>query len=115
MSIFNDVELTYNGDAYTVKADKVMKLIAVIEDHISLAEISRDQGPPFSKLAMAYGAALRYAGCKVGDDAIYKALFSEEGGKMAGEAVTGLLMMMLPPSTYQPDQKPKKAKASRKK
>lgn len=105
MSLFSDVTLHYGEDDYVVKADQVMRLIAIIEDHISLGELTREQGPPFGKLASAYSAALRFAGCRVSDEQVYAGLFGDDASRDSADAVTGLLFLMVPPSTYQPDQK----------
>ena len=115
--MFKNITLTYNDEEYVVKAESIMRLIAVIEDCISLQELTRDNGAPLGKLSRAYAAALRFAGCRVTDEQVYAGLFGTSGGSNAGEAVTGLLMLMIPPSSYQPDQKksPQKKAAARRK
>lgn len=102
MAIFEDVTLGYGGKEYTVKHDEVMKLIGKIEDVISLAELTRDGGPRLSRLSEAYAVALNYAGCSVTIDEVYASLFGDTGSSSAQGAVTGLLMLMLPPATYNP-------------
>jgi len=102
MAIFEDVTLGYGGDEFTVKHDEVMKLIAKIEDVISLTELTRDGGPRLTRLSEAYAVALNYAGCKVTIEDVYASLFGGDGSASAQAAVTGLLMLMLPPATYNP-------------
>jgi len=102
MAIFEDVTLGYGGEEYTVKHTEVMRLIGKIEDVISLAELTRDGGPRLSRLSEAYAVALNYAGCKVTIDEVYASLFGGNGMAMAQGATTGLLMVMMPPSTYNP-------------
>lgn len=95
MGIFEPVTITWKGTDYTVQPDKVMMLIAKIEDIITFSELVAEN-PKLVKLAMAFGAALRYAGAKVTDDEIYASLFKEEG-MGAADAVSSLILMMMPP------------------
>ena len=116
MAIFQDVTLAWKGEEYTVKSNQVMRLIAKIEDEITLQDLSRPQ-VPMAKIAMAYAVALQYAGCRgvIADD-VYAALFDGETAQVAVTAVEALMMIMVPPSTYQPQVDPKpKARTPRKK
>ena len=70
MSLFEPVTLTWKGQEYVVKPDQVMYLIAIVEDKITLRQLSSGD-VPFSRTAQAFGAALRYAGAKVNDDEVY--------------------------------------------
>lgn len=107
--IFQPVMLSWKGDDFEVPADRVMMLIAQVEDIVTLPELLSPKGRPLAKISMAYGAALRYAGAKVRDDEIYASMFSEGSSESAASAVNGLLSMMLPPSAV--ETKPaKKAK-----
>lgn len=102
--IFEPVSLTWKGKEHTVEPDRVMMLIAKIEDIITLSEIFAYQqkgAAPIGKIAMAYGVALRYAGCNVRDDEVYKGLFDQEGGAAIPAALTALLGMMIPPAELQ--------------
>ncbi len=101
--IFEPVVLTWKGVDYEIAPDRVMMLIAKIEDILTLSEIFAYQGKgaaPMAKLSMAYGVALRYAGAKVRDDEVYKGMF-DECGSSAGTAINALLSMMLPPAELQ--------------
>ena len=100
MAVFEDVTLTWKGDEYTVPSNRVMGLIATIEDHISIAQLYRDGGPPLSKLASAYASALKYAGCRVSNEDVYASCF-QDGQRIIPELVAGLLSMMIPPSVLQ--------------
>ena len=54
--------------------------------------------PNLSKLARAYGAALRYAGAKVSDEEVYEGLFKP--GQLLNEvhnAIVVLMAIMMPP------------------
>lgn len=99
--IFQKVTLSWKGQQFEVAADRVMMLIAQIEDVITLPELSNPRGRPLAKISMAYGAALRFAGAKVRDDEIYASMFAEGSAEASTIAVSGLLQMMLPPSTVE--------------
>jgi hypothetical protein len=103
MGIFKDVTLTWQGDEYTVPSNKVMQLIAKIEDCVTLQELVQEGGPKMTHLAEAYKIALNDAGCKVDSEQIYGSMFGEKGQEGVAVAVSGLLMMMVPPDAYQPD------------
>lgn len=98
--MFDEVCLTWKGEDYTVEPDNVLRLIAKVEDVITLGELfqySSRGGAPLAKLAMSYGIMLRYAGVHVKDDDVYQALAT--GGADGIIAATNtLLQMMVPPS-----------------
>lgn len=97
MAIFKDIELVWHGQTYTVKSEKVMRLIAQVEDVCSIADLHGT--PKLAKVSSGYATALRYAGCRVTDDEVYAAIF-QSGANMTqviSELVTGLLVMMVPP------------------
>lgn len=102
MAIFEDISLTFGGDEFTIKGNQVMKLIAQIEDVISLQELTSQ--PKLSKLAEAYALAINYAGGKVMIDDVYASLFGDGGSENIQSSITNLIMMMIPPSNYQPDE-----------
>ena len=101
MSVFEPVTLNWKGSEYKVESDKVMMLIAKIEEIITLSEVynyAQKGAAPVAKISMAYGAALRYAGCSIRDDEVYQGLFS--GGNEQDTipaALNALLSMMIPP------------------
>lgn len=97
MSIFQPVTLKWNDDEYVIPANQVMGLIAQIEDAITLNELLGKKGAPLGRVAMGYGAALRYAGARVTDEEVYQSMFGGESGATVQAAVTGLLTMMIPP------------------
>lgn len=98
MSIFEPVTITWGDEEYTVPSDKVMRLIAVIEDHLRINDLVSEKGPALAKLACAYGSVLRFAGARVSDDEVYHAFFSK-GPDVAVELTTALLSMMIPPES----------------
>ena len=98
--VFTPVELEWDGKIYTVPSNRVMGLISQVEDVITFGELQEyaiKQTGPISKLCMAYGKALRYAGAKTTDDEIYAAIFSgPEGQAAVSAALVNLMTMMLP-------------------
>jgi len=104
MSIFNDVTFGFKGTEYTVPANRVMMLIAKVEDVISLQELTSGRAPKLSRLAEAYSVALNYAGAEISIEEVYESLFSVDEAGMIQQSVTALIALMLPPSTYHPSE-----------
>jgi hypothetical protein len=101
VNIFDPVTLTWKGAEHTVAPDRIMGLIARIEEIVTLSEIhgaSQKGGLPLAKIAMAYGSALRYAGARVEDAEVYATFFAGSGGETIPAAVSALLAMMVPPA-----------------
>lgn len=111
MSRFQDVTLHWQGDAYTVKRDRLMGLIADVEWALSggrpnvnpLAVLYNDNGPHPSRLAAAMGAALRYAGAVVDDLQVYEVIVSgviegDDTAKLQSyQAVAMISALLVPP------------------
>jgi hypothetical protein len=108
MKGFEDVTLAWRDEVYTIPAKRQMMLIAELEDILQKRDGTPAvavllSNPGWAKLAMAFGAALRYAGAKVSDDEIYLSItqniadgdFSEM--MRMREATLGLLSIMAPP------------------
>ena len=78
-----------------------MRVIAIVENHITLADLQRfaeENSVPLARVSMAYGAVLRFAGAKARDDEVYASLFkSAEMGKRVARAISDLLLLMVPP------------------
>jgi len=115
MSIFEEVGLTWQGKEYTVPADQVMGLVEVVEDIITIEELS-GRGVKRAKLARAFAAALRYAGAgKIDHQDVYNQLFGAESMVATTTAVSGLLSLMIPPEHLQTrEPEPEKNQATRK-
>lgn len=110
MQGFEDVTISWKGEDYTIPADRQLMLVAKIEDALSqdsgkqaISFLMRAEGPPYSRLAMAFGAALRYAGADVSDDEVYLSI-QDDFAKSKNEvtmkvqgAVMALLMIVSPP------------------
>lgn len=117
---FDDVTLAWQGVEYTVPANAQMMLIAKIEDALSgdtgqqaLSVLFRREGPPYSRLAAAFGAALRHAGARVTDAEIYLSIQSDLVSKTNSqktEAIQSCIMALLsiisPPAIEAMNDKP---------
>jgi len=103
MSVFDPIDLKWDDVSYSIAPNRVLGAIARIEDILTLKEIHdgvASRGSiSLSKVAMAYGAVIRYAGAKVSDDEVYQAMFS---GQVEGSAIITylqtLLVMLTPPA-----------------
>lgn len=109
---FEDVTLSWQGKDYIVPANKQMMLIAKIEDALAgdsgqqaFTILFRKGGVPHSRLAMAYGAALRYAGAGVTDEEIYLSIHQDIADESRQQVAAkfsmmtmGLLALISPPA-----------------
>jgi hypothetical protein len=115
MAIFEDIHLEWEGKEYVVPSNQVMRLIARIEDIITLAELgnySARGGLPIAKLCSAYGVALRHAGAKVNDEEIYDQALSHDEQGFIVAAVSNVMLMMLPPKARSKFMESREADAS---
>lgn len=104
MKGFEPVTLGWKGESYTIPADRQLGLIAQIEDALAggsgqpaLIILTRAGGPSYSRLAAAYGAALRYAGAQVGDEEVYLSIvegFADGGSDVAQTVQTAILALL---------------------
>lgn len=113
MSLFESVTLTWKNEEYEVDPENVMKLIAIVEEHISFKKLYSGD-PPMSGIAAAYAAALRFAGAKVTQEEVYVSLFGSEGIGIQ-QAITSLSMMLIPPPAILEKIGKKPQRASKKK
>jgi len=100
MAIFNPVIFGWGGNDYTVPAERVLGLVAEIEEVITFTDlIATKDRPNLSKLARAYSAALRYAGAKISDEEVYQGLFKPGGAVFLEmqKAIIVLMAIMMPP------------------
>jgi len=114
--MFNDIELDYNGEKFTVKANEVMRLISKVEDIITLGKLiesAQTGSPPMAKISMAYGCMLRYAGSTVKDQEVYQDMFSgQNAAQNASDACMSLLALMIPPNVGNDEKKKAAGKQS---
>jgi hypothetical protein len=100
MGVFQDIELVWEGNVYTIRSHRVMGAIARIEDVITMHELKAfsDRATyPLGKLCKAYAAVLQYAGARVSDEAIYELAFTGVAAQEAViQGVMNLMKMMVP-------------------
>jgi len=104
MGSFEDIRLQWAGSDYVIRANRVLGAIARIEDVVTLNELQRFGArgtAPMAKIAMAYGAVLRYAGAKVTDEEVYAGMFGATGTSADAvvESISALVAMMVPPQS----------------
>jgi len=100
MAVFEPATVEWDGAEYTVPASRVLGLIAAVEDHVTLKELSdwsQSGNAKTARLAKAYAAALRYAGCDVPADEVYDAIFDGAAQASVLASIGALLVLMIPP------------------
>ena len=113
MSIFEKIEISWKGEDYVVQPDKVMGLIEVIEDTITLEELANGKGIKRSKISRAFYDVLRYAGAKgISREEIYSGLFDPSKSVEMQEIINTLLTMMIPPEHLRSGEESPKAQAA---
>lgn len=100
-TIFEAATLQFHDKSYPVPANRMMGLIAAIEEVVTFHELisqAAAQRVRLTTLAQAFGAALRFAGATATDEEVYAGMFN--GGLAAervADAVSSLLALMVPP------------------
>jgi hypothetical protein len=99
MSQFEPVTLKWDGVEYTVPQDKMMEVIARIEEHVTLDEVHGAMNGNIKrvKLARAFGSVLRFAGAKLTDEDVYAGMFKLGVGNVVLSSVITLMALMVPP------------------
>ena len=102
MQGFEPVTISWQGKSYTVPAERQLMLIARIEDALSgetgeqaTTILFRKEGPPHSRLAAAFGAALRFAGGDASDDAIYLSIHEDIAAAAPDRVAEKINLMVL--------------------
>ena len=110
MSGFDDIKIGWKGAEYKVPSNRCFGLLARIEEVLAPAGsglnaidlLSDPRKAHLTKLVMAYGVALRYAGATVTDEEIYLSVSQEitKGGSAGFQGILtlshGLLFMFFP-------------------
>ena len=119
--VFEDIKLEWDGQEHTVPSDRVLPLIARIEEVLTQYELAGYLNEPErisqSKLAQAYGAALRFSGAPVSDEDVYLGLYQAENFTQIAKTITSLMALMIPPkalgegNTNEKKPEPEKAPA----
>lgn len=90
------VELAWRGKTYTIPANRAFEIGEQVEDIATLAEIgSWGSNPKMFKMAKAYGAMLRFAGCKVSDNMVLEEITPGNGDTGAAAATIKALIDLL--------------------
>lgn len=99
MSVFQQVKLFWEDKEYIVEPNKVLSLIAVIEDHVTIEQLCPGpKGYKRAAIASAYAAALAHVGCVTATpEKVYDALFADITLKRLGDTINALLILMIPP------------------
>jgi hypothetical protein len=102
MSLFESQTLMWKGETYVIPSNRMLGAIATIEEHLTVNEmvVAAFGRPSMVKIARAFGALLRYAGCKVSDDEVYQSIFDPQANHVERiqEALAVFLMIMTPPA-----------------
>jgi hypothetical protein len=116
MSIFQPITLEWRGRPYVIPADRVMKAIAIVENHITLLELQRaavNGSAPLAKVANAFADVITFAGGNVLGEEVYAGMFGEDADVQQVQlAVITLLQMMVPPDAAKLARSPDAAKKS---
>jgi hypothetical protein len=107
VELFEEVELTWRGSKYVIKAHRVFDAIVQVEGVITVGELAGTT-PRLTKLAQGYGALLRCAGAPARDEEVYAALWSDGGVNAA--TVAGVLLNLMVPKGVRDKLKPDEAK-----
>ena len=66
MTEMNSIRLSFRGQEFSIPANRAFEAGAAVEEIVTLSEIAQwGAAPKFFKLARAFGALLRLAGCKM--------------------------------------------------
>lgn len=106
MSMFEDKELKFNGETYTIPADQIVQVISIVEEHISYNDlVFFNEKPKVAALAMAMADVLKYLRCPMPRaeiiEKVYAARFSVPGNSVDFNELVGfsleLQFLMIPP------------------
>ena len=120
----NKITLKFKDESFTISESQAFEVGEVVEDVVTLPELAKwGESPKFFKLARAYGAMLRFAGCKVSDQEVHAEMMgqirnAEDGGEeiLAAQAVANLIAILMNGAPEEDDDEaaPEKKKASSK-
>ena len=108
-----DITLTWDGTEYRIPHNKIMPVIAQVEDVITLGELveAHDHNKiKFSRLSIAYATMLRAAGAEVTDHEVHEGLWSGNVHDNASNYILSLITLMIPPDSIAQAQGDDKAK-----
>jgi hypothetical protein len=99
MPVFQPVTFHFDGTDYKVEPNGVLKVISIIEEHVSLEDLCRgSRGYKRAAIANAYCAALNHLGCVTATpEKVYDSLFSDTTFERLGATINALVLLMVPP------------------
>lgn len=109
MAIFEDITVKWGEEDFTIKGDdEIMKLIALIENEATIAELTDGQ-PKLARAAKAYFVLLKFAGAEELTLAEVYASLLHGGADALRGALESLITIMVPPAAIEvAESKPKK-------
>ena len=103
-----DIVLNFRGQSYTIREGSAFEVAEEIEDIVTLGEITTwGRNPKFTKISRCFGTMLRFAGCDVSDQTVYKDMMAsitrlaakgdedQARGLMAAQAVSALMAVLM--------------------
>lgn len=99
-SVFSDITLEWDGVSKTIPSNAVLRVIASVEEVVTMAELSTyaSRGTmPMAKMSSAYAVMLKSAGFDVTADKVYERMYQSDAATIT-DSITSLLMMMVPVS-----------------
>ena len=102
MSVFQDITFEFKDKEYTVKSNAVFRLIAQIDEIVTLSELlSQDKEAYVSpiKICEAFACCIRYAGGTAKAEDVYGELFGDNPLNPR-DVIVQLQMFVVPPSKY---------------
>jgi hypothetical protein len=101
--MFAPVELMWADQTYVILPDRILGAVAVVEEHLTMAELAQEAQSGrmrLARLSRAFGALLRYAGARITDDEVYTGLFEGDPIAVRERIIMGvntLMALMVPP------------------
>jgi len=104
MQGFDDIELTWQGQTYTVPATRQMELILRVEQGLiegtglqAYEVLMRPSGPPLAQFSRVFADALRYAGAQVQHIEVFREITGSVGrgeGELLQDAVMQVMRIL---------------------
>lgn len=95
------IVIKWKDEEYVVKSKKIMRLLFGIEQHVTLCQLANPISLSNVAVARAYSFALHFSGADVSEEEVYEALFDKEHGQSMKDVLDTLMMMLVPPESYQ--------------
>lgn len=106
--MFKEIEIVWFDQTFIIPPDRVLRAIAVVEEHLTIGDLARESQTGtlrLARMASAWGALLRFCGSRITDDEVYVSLFAGDDAEVRArmfDSVSTLLALMVPPQPQQP-------------